>query len=56
MEFKNFTGACDELTEKNKNVRESAAGGLHKYANSSLVEQEKDVWKKAAVKKHVRES
>ena len=55
MEFKNFTGACDELTEKNKNVRKSAAGGLHKYANSSLVEQE-NVWKKAAVKKYVRES
>ena len=28
---------------------ESAAGGLHKYSNSSLIEQEKDVWRKAAM-------
>ncbi len=33
----------------------SAAGGLRKYANPLLVEQEKDVWRKAAVKKHVGE-
>jgi len=32
----------------------SAAGGLHKYANPSLIEQEKDAWRKAAVKKHVK--
>lgn len=25
---------------------ESAAGGLHKYANPSLIEQEKDAWRK----------
>lgn len=31
---------------------ESAAGMLHQYANTSLVEQEKDAWKKAVVKKH----
>ncbi len=31
---------------------ESAAGGLRKYANQSLIEYEKDAWRKAAVKKH----
>lgn len=31
---------------------ESAAGTLHQYANTSLIEQEKDVWRKAAVEKH----
>jgi len=34
---------------------ESAAGGLHQYANPSLIEQEKDVWRKAAIKKHAQE-
>ncbi len=34
--------------------RESAAGGLRKYANSALIEQEKDAWRKAAVRKHVQ--
>ncbi len=33
---------------------ESAAGGLHKYANPSLIEQEKDAWRKAAMAKHER--
>jgi hypothetical protein len=28
---------------------ESAAGGLHKYANPSLIEQEKDAWRKTAI-------
>ena len=32
---------------------ESAVGGLHKYANPSLIEREKDAWRKAAIKKHV---
>lgn len=30
----------------------SAEGGLHKYANPAVVEQEKDAWREAAVKKH----
>ncbi len=34
---------------------ESAAGGLHKYADASLIVQEKDVWRKAAVKKYAGE-
>ncbi len=33
----------------------SAAGGLHKYANPSLIEQEKDAWRKAVIKKHAEE-
>lgn len=31
---------------------ESAAGTLHQYANTSLIEQEKDVWRKVVVEKH----
>lgn len=34
-------------------IGESAAGGLHKYANPSLIEQQKNAWRKAAVKKYV---
>lgn len=34
---------------------ESAAGVLHRYANTSLCGQEKDAWRKAAVEKHGRE-
>lgn len=34
---------------------ESAAGGLHKYAKPSLIEQEKDAWRKAAINKHAEE-
>ncbi len=34
---------------------ESAEGGLHKYADTSLIEQEKDAWRKAAVKKYAGE-
>ena len=41
--------------ESEMDLGESAAGGLHKYANSTLTEQEKDAWRKAAVKKHVEE-
>lgn len=37
--------------ENEMDLGETAAGGLHKYANSALVEQEKDVWRKAAVEK-----
>lgn len=38
--------------ENEMDLGESAAGGLHKYANPSLIEQEKDAWMKAAVRKH----
>lgn len=38
--------------EGGTDFEESAAGGLHKYANPSLIGQEKDAWRKAAVKKH----
>lgn len=31
---------------------ETAEGALHQYANPDLIEQEKDAWKKAAIKKH----
>ena len=41
--------------ETDSNLGESAAGGLHKYANPSLMEQEKDAWRKAAIKKHGEE-
>ena len=39
--------------ENEMDLGESAAGGLHKYANPSLIEQEKDAWRKAVIKKHV---
>ena len=38
--------------ESETDLGESAAGGLHKYANPLLIEQEKDAWRKAAVRKH----
>lgn len=41
--------------ETESSLGESAAGGLHKYANPSLIEQEKDAWRKAAIKKHAKE-
>ena len=41
--------------ESEANFKNSAAGGLHKYANPSLIEQEKDAWRKAAIKKHAQE-
>lgn len=41
--------------ENEMDLGESAAGGLRKYANPSLTEQEKDAWRKAAVKKHAGE-
>lgn len=56
LELKNSTGVYDELIEDNGSVNESVAGELHKYANPSLAEQEKDAWRKMAVKTHVRES
>lgn len=41
--------------ESEPNLGESATGGLRKYANPSLVEQEKDALRKAAIKKHAEE-
>ena len=41
--------------ENDTDLGESAAGGLYKYANPSLIEQEKDAWRKAAIKKHAGE-
>lgn len=41
--------------ENENDLGESAAGGLHKYANVSLIDQEKDAWRKAAVKKYAGE-
>lgn len=40
--------------ENEENLNETAAGGLHKYANPSLIDQEKDVWRKVAVEKYVK--
>ena len=34
-------------------MKKSAAGGLHQYANTSMIALENDVWKKTAVKKHI---
>lgn len=41
--------------ESEMDLVKSAAGGLHKYANPALIDQEKDGWRKVAVKKHVGE-
>ncbi len=41
--------------ENNTDLGESAAGGLHKYANPFLMEQEKDAWRKAVIKKYAGE-
>lgn len=41
--------------ENENDLGESAAGGLHKYANPSLIEQEKDAWRKAVLKKYAEE-
>ena len=38
--------------ESEDDWEESAEGGLHKYADASLIEQEKDAWRKAAVKNY----
>ena len=43
------------LIENETDLGESAAGGLHKYANPSLIEQEKIAWRKAAINKHAEE-
>lgn len=41
--------------ENGMDLGETAAGGLHKYANPSLVDQEKEAWRKAALEKHAKE-
>lgn len=41
--------------ENETDLGKSAAGGLHKYANPSLIEQEKDAWRNAAIRKHAEE-
>jgi len=41
--------------ENEENLAETAAGGLHKYADPTLIDQEKDAWRKAAEIKHVKE-
>jgi len=38
--------------ESEMNLEETAAGGLQQYVNPSLVCQEKDAWRKVAIKKH----
>lgn len=40
--------------ENEIDLEESAAGGLHKYANPSLTEQEKNAWRKAAIEKYAK--
>lgn len=39
--------------ENEHDLIETAAGGLHKYADTSLIDKEKDMWRKEAVRKHV---
>lgn len=41
--------------ESETDMEESAAGGLHQYADVSLIEKEKSAWRKAAIEKHVEE-
>lgn len=41
--------------ENETDLGESAAGGLHKYADPSLIAREKNAWREAAVKKHAGE-
>lgn len=48
-----YDGTVVQVNEPN--LAGAAAGGLHKYANPSLIELEKDAWRKAAIEKHVRE-
>lgn len=40
--------------ESEESLMDTAAGGLHKYANPSMIELEKDVWREAMVKKHAK--
>lgn len=38
--------------ESEECLMDTAAGGLHKYANPSMIELEKNAWREAMVKKH----
>jgi len=38
-----------------EDMEETAAGGLHKYANPSLIAKEKDAWREAVIRKHAQE-
>ncbi|MBD5495421.1 MAG: hypothetical protein HDR12_13935 [Lachnospiraceae bacterium] len=40
--------------ENEANLMDTAAGGLHKYADPSMIGLEKDAWREAVVKKHVQ--
>ena len=41
--------------ENEADLVDSVAGGLHKYANVSLIEQEKKAWKKRIAEKYAQE-
>ncbi len=40
--------------EDEENLMDTAAGGLHKYADPSMIGLEKGVWREAMVKKHAK--
>ena len=41
--------------ETEEDMEETAAGGLHKYANPSLIAKENDAWREAVIRKHAQE-
>ena len=41
--------------ENEESIEDTAEGGLRAYANPALINQEKDAWRKAAVRKYVQE-
>ena len=41
--------------ETEEDMEETVAGGLHKYANPSLIAKEKDAWREAVIRKHAQE-
>ncbi len=41
--------------ENEENIENTAEGRLRAYAAVALINQEKDAWRKAAMRKHVRE-
>lgn len=40
--------------ENEESLADTAAGGLHKYANLSMIGLEKDAWREAMVKKYAQ--
>lgn len=42
--------------ESEESFEASAAGGLRKYADPSLVSQEKEAWRETVVRKHMGEA